>query len=286
MNTMATPLEMHVRMLSEEFHPRDWQHPKNMDKAASYVEGIFSLYGGDPSFQEFKVYGSIYRNVIARFGPRTGPKLIVGAHYDSCCTTPGADDNASGVAGLLELARLLRENQPKFGVELVAYALEEPPFFGTEWMGSYIHAKNLDPKQIMGAIVFEMIGYFTDEDDTQTFPFPTEGKGYPSRGDFIAVVGNERSHRLVDITELGMRRAGIPALSLVGSEEMDIISLSDHSSYWKFGIPGIMVTDTAFLRNKNYHRPQDTADTLDYERMAMVVNGTMMAIKTIKHRGM
>jgi len=165
-------LETHVRALSESFVPRDESHPENLDRCAAYIRREFEGATARVSEQPFSVAGKTYRNVIAHFGPETKELVVVGAHYDTAGPLPGADDNASGVAGLLELARLLDNAQLPIRVELVAYTLEEPPFFGSEQMGSAMHAKDLKRE---GAIVrvmlsLEMIGYFSDARDSQQYP--------------------------------------------------------------------------------------------------------------------
>jgi hypothetical protein len=157
-------LEAHVRMLSEQLAPRDDAHPKNLDLVADYIRKEFEKAKGQVSDQPYDVRGKIYRNVIARYGPETGERIVVGAHYDTAGPQPGADDNASGVAGLIELAHLLATNELPVGVELVAYTLEEPPNFRTSEMGSAVHAAALKRVGIRLRAMFslEMIGYFSD----------------------------------------------------------------------------------------------------------------------------
>lgn len=272
----AGQLERHVRVLSQDLHPRNHAH-ENLEKAALYIERSFEASGAQVSSQEVTVQGTPYRNVIARFGPFTGPVLVIGAHYDSHDHTPGADDNASGVAGLLELARLLGASPPTRAVELVAYTLEEWPHFRTENMGSAWHARALKAanRDVELMLSLEMIGYFSDEPRSQRFPFRVFSWLYPDRGNFIGLVGRLEHFGLMrkvkdamaGATTLPVRSVNAPPTLLEG------IDFSDHRNYWKEGMPAIMVTDTAFLRNPNYHRLEDTAETLDYGRMAMVVQG-------------
>jgi hypothetical protein len=272
-------LEAHVKMLSVVFAKRDADHPEVLDKAAAYIRQELTRAGGRMREQTFVVEKKTYRNVIAEFGPRGGDRLIVGAHYDAIGGSPGADDNASGVAGLIELARLLGETPPQACVELVAFTLEEPPYFATEQMGSAIHAADLKrqglPVRLM--LSLEMIGYFSDAKGSQRFPSLPLALLYPRRGNFIAVVGR---------TEDTLRARKIKKAMLVGSA-LPVISLtmplgvdeSDHRNYSARGYPALMITDSAYFRNPNYHEETDTFDTLDYRRMAMVVQGVYAAVQ-------
>lgn len=269
-------LERHVRMLSETLVPRDAGHPANLDRVAAYVREEFERAGGRVSEQTFQVDRSTYRNMIACFGPETRDRIVVGAHYDACGEWPGADDNAGAVAGLIELAHLLGKTPPKVLVELVAFSLEEPPFFGTSEMGSAVHASSLKTqgRQVRIMICLEMIGYFSDRERSQQFPSGLLEAFYPTTGNFIAVVGRMDQIAAVRRVKRAMRRASpLPVYSINAPELLPGIDFSDHRSYWQAGFKAVMITDTAFYRNENYHSARDTADTLDYKRMAMVVQG-------------
>jgi Zn-dependent M28 family amino/carboxypeptidase len=216
--------------------------------------------------------------VIAEFGPAGGDVLVVGAHYDAFVETgplPGADDNASGTAGLLELARLLGTRRVDRPVILVAYANEEPPFFGSEAMGSAIHAESLAAtgRRVRGMICLEMIGYFSPR---QTWPNRLFALIYPSRGDFIGVAGGWSDRQLARDVKRAMLGANIDVVSFSGPRATS--DASDHRNYWPHGWPAVMITDTAFLRNPNYHTNRDTAETLDYAKMAAVVDGVLNAV--------
>jgi Zn-dependent M28 family amino/carboxypeptidase len=277
-------LRGHVTMLSETFHPRDWQNPANLDKCADYIAEQLRQTGAAVELQDYKAEGNSYRNVIGRFGVGKERKIIVGAHYDSCGDTPGADDNASAVAGLIELARLIGEEPPDAEIELVAYTLEEPPFFAGPQMGSVIHAAGVadEKPRIVGVIVLEMIGYFSDEPGSQSYPHPILKVFYPNRGDFITVVGRWDQGGWIRKLKAGMKGAtGLPVYSFRGPESLPGVDFSDHRSYWPHGIPAAMVTNTAFYRNTAYHTPNDTADRLDYKRMGMVVVAVDAAIRRI-----
>jgi Zn-dependent M28 family amino/carboxypeptidase len=272
----AAALERHVRMLSATFHPRSHEHTANLDAAANYVLAEFKAAGAGTDVQIFDVAGRPYRNVIARFGPATGPLLVIGAHYDSCCDTPGADDNASGVAGLLELARALAATPPAHAVELVAYTLEEPPYFRTDDMGSFRHAQALSQqgREVRLMLSLEMIGFFRDTPDSQRYPVGALKLLYPNEGNFIALVGGYKDFGAMRrVKGLFKGASTLPATSINAPSLVQGVDFSDHGSYWRFEMPAIMVTDTAFLRNPNYHGAGDTADTLDYARMAQVVRG-------------
>jgi hypothetical protein len=270
-------LRRHVEFLTVQASPRDSDHPENLDKAAAYIKEQLLFAGTRPRDQEFRAQGRLYRNVIASLGPANGPILVVGAHYDSCGLfgpNPGADDNASGTAGLLELARLLRGRSLRQRVDLVAYANEEPPWFGSPWMGSAVHARSLAGQDVRGMISLEMIGYFTDR---QPFPNWLYRLLYPSRGDFILIAGRWADRDLTRHVKRALRGTGFPAYSFTASRDAGI-DASDQRNYWDIGVPAVMVTDTAFVRNPHYHSPGDTAETLDYQRMARVVEGVAEAL--------
>ena len=265
---------------------RCYERPDDLDRAAEWVSSALEASGLPVEELPFVVGQRSFRNFVAHYGRADAPLLVVGAHYDVCGEQPGADDNASAVAGLLELARLLARHRPDLAhrVELALWPLEEPPNYRTPTMGSAVHARSLAARaaQVSGMICLEMLGYFSDEPGSQAFPAPGMGLLYPSRGNFIAVVGNGSSWsftrrvkaRMAGATALPVRSINAPAL-LPG------VDFSDHYNFWKQGWQAVMVTDTAFYRNPNYHLVSDTADTLDYERMAQVVTGVYAAMTTL-----
>jgi len=274
-------LETHVRKLSETFFPRDWLHPENLDRAAAYVQDQFVKTGTSVSEQPFQVAGNTYRNVIAVFGPDTKERIVVGAHYDAFGELPGADDNASGVAGLIELAHLLGKTSLPMRVELVAFTLEEPPHFRTSNAGSAVHATSLRKQgvPVRFMISLEMIGYFKDAEGSQRYPLSLLRFLYSPRGDFAVVVGKLDGGSIVRQVKSAMRGAStLPVYSFSGPKFIPGIDWSDHLNYWEAGYKAVMVSDTAIYRNANYHTAQDTADTLDYHRMAMVVQGVYQAV--------
>ncbi len=253
-----------------------------MERAVVYIKDILSENGGRIEVQTFEVGKTLYKNVIASYGPKEGPRIVVGAHYDVCYAQPGADDNASGVAGLLELSRMLNEGSPPdLRIDLVAYALEEPPFFGTDEMGSAFHARSLREQgvEVKGMLSLEMIGYFSDEEDSQRYPSILLRPFYPDTGDFIAIVSDFGSRKLKKLVRKNMLTVeGLDVRTLTAPSFFMGVDLSDHRNYWKQDYPAVMVTDTSFFRNPNYHEPTDTADTLDYRMMALVVEGVYRAI--------
>jgi Zn-dependent M28 family amino/carboxypeptidase len=274
-------LEVHVRKLSCELAPRDARHIGNLNRVADYIKNEFSQTTASVSDQPYRVRGRLYRNVIAGFGPNSEERIIIGAHYDTAGPLPGADDNASGVAGLIELAQLLGRQQPSLRVELVAFSLEEPPYFGTTGMGSSVHAKSLRKQNIRVRAMFslEMIGYFSDAPNSQRFPTPFLSAFYPSTGNFISVVGRLNDWSLVRRTKAAMRKASpLPVYSINAPSFVPGVALSDQVNYWRAGYNALMITDTAFYRNRNYHTARDTAEKLDYKRMAMVVEAVYAAV--------
>ncbi|HEU5236973.1 MAG TPA: M28 family peptidase [Pyrinomonadaceae bacterium] len=274
-------LETDVRAFSEQMSPRDQTHPQNIDRAAAYIQARLAETGGRVSEQPFTVSGTTYRNVICSLGPQSNERIVVGAHYDSYHEYPAADDNASGVAGLIELARLLSGIKLQLQVDLVAYTLEEPPYFGTPHMGSVVHAQSLRRAgvSVKAMLTLEMIGYFSDAPDSQSFPVSLLRAFYPSRGNFIAVVGSLGQSGLVRrVKRAMMGSSSLPVYSINAPRFVPGVDFSDHLSYWNAGYDALMITDTAFYRNHNYHTANDTPEKLDYRRMAMVVAGVFGAV--------
>ena len=274
-------LEAHVRKLSVELAPRDESHIENLDRVAAYIKSEFGQAGASVSEQPYRTQGKLYRNVIGQFGPESEERIVIGAHYDTAGPLPGADDNASGIAGLIELARLLGRQQPPLRVELVAFTLEEPPYFRTTGMGSSVHAESLRKQNIRvrAMLSLEMIGYFSDSPNSQHFPVSVLSGFYPSTGNFIGVVGRLSEGLLVRRMKATMRNASpLPVYSINAPTFVPGVDFSDQLSYWEAGYSAVMITDTAFFRNPNYHTAHDTVEKLDYHRMAMVVEGVYAAV--------
>ena len=273
-------LEKAVRMLVGA-GPRDAAHPASLGPVAGHIKDALRPARARGVEQAFPADGNTYRNVIASFGPEAGPRLVVGAHYDTCMNLPGADDNASGVAGLLELARLLAPRKLALRVDLVAYCLEEPPYFRTPQMGSCFHAQSLKRErvEVRVMICLEMIGCFSAEPGSQAYPLPGLSWCYPSQGDFIGVVGCWDQTALVRQVKRAMiLSGGPPVYSINAPRLLPGVDFSDHRNYWDAGYPAVMITDTAFYRNRNYHTSRDTPDLLDYRRMAQVADQVLAVI--------
>lgn len=261
---------------------RNYLNVNSLNACADYIEEELRKTGCAISIQPFEVKNRQYKNIICTYGKKETERIIIGAHYDVYDDTSGADDNASGVAGLLEIARLIGEQKPapKYSIELVAYSLEEPPFFRTRHMGSYFHAQSLSDTRtkVRAMICLESIGYFSDEKDSQHFPAFFLKWFYPDKGNFIVVVGKPGQGALVKkIRHLMSEISQIHVDSFIAPVFVPGIDLSDHSSYWDFGFDAVMVTDSAFYRNPNYHELTDTIDTLDFDRMSEVVKGVYWA---------
>jgi hypothetical protein len=283
-------LRADVRALSEDIGERNDAHLESLDAAANWVEARLaetssrsvvrlSYSALRQEFHNFEVsfIGSRYPNEI----------VVVGAHYDSARDCPAADDNASGVAGLLALASAFSKAAPARTIRLVAFANEEPPHFKKASMGSLEYAKGVREKgdQILAMLSLETIGYFRDDPGSQKYPAPLS-LFYPSRGDFIALVGNVSSRNLVRrAVEIFRASSDFPAEGAALPGSMPGVGWSDHWSFWESGYAAVMVTDTAPFRNPNYHTPKDTANTLDYTRMAEVVRGVYWVVSTLAEEG-
>jgi hypothetical protein len=274
----ASRLEAHVEFLTSTPKARHFDNPTELRRAYGYIAARFRELGLQTVLQKFRVGGRYYVNVVATLHPDKPKVRILGAHYDVCGNQQGADDNASGVAGLLEVARVLSAHAKDIDhqVQFVAFANEEPPFFGTEEMGSYVHARALHEQgvEVDGVLILECIGYFTDAEDSQRYPSAVLRPFYPDRGNFIAVVGNMGSWGLIRRVAGAMRRGSpLPVRTLAAPAFVTGVDFSDHRSYWPFGYDALMITDTAFFRNANYHEETDVPSTLDYKRMREVVLG-------------
>lgn len=253
---------------------RSFQNMAILDQVADYIYRELGAVCDSVYYQTYLADGKTYRNVVGVLGLRYTERMVVGTHYDVCGNQEGADDNASGVAGLLELARLLAKDAPGYRIDFVAYSLEEPPYFRSEEMGSYVHAKYLADNQIplMGMVCLEMIGYFDVSPRSQRYPIPLMKTFFGDEGDFIAVIHRSHNGRFgTRFARLMKRRRMIETHSLKGTADIQGVDFSDHRSYWAFGYPAVMVTNTAFFRNPNYHQAGDRMETLDIYRMCLVI---------------
>jgi len=286
MSAQTKRLYTDVEFLTTLVPARNYQNLASLEKTARYIEAEFAKAGATPEVQTWQADGNTYKNIIASYNTQHMRRLVVGAHYDVCGNQPGADDNASAVAGLLELARMVFDQQPSldYRIDFVAYCLEEPPFFATPSMGSYVHAQSLynNKVDVIGMISLEMIGYFSDAPESQPFPSPDLAKLYPHTANFIIVVGiqtyadfNKKVHQLMAEDSA----IDVQVISFAAGE--GLAGLSDQRSYWKFGYPALMINDTSFIRNPHYHTKDDTIDTLDFPKMTAVVDSTYKAITQI-----
>lgn len=274
----SVQLKQDVVHLCSFHQSRSAEHPAQLDSAANWLRAQLTAAGIESEEQVYTADGKTYRNVICSFGPREGERVIVGAHYDVCGEQPGADDNASGTAGLLELARQLKKNAPalRYRTDLVFYTLEEPPNYDTPNMGSLIHAESLKKAgvKVKLMVCLEMIGFYSSEKHSQEYPVGAMKLFYPDKANYIAVVGKLGQGRVIRNVKRRLQAAcGIDVRSVNAPKFIPGIDFSDHRSYWSQGYEAVMITNTAFYRNKNYHQPTDTPETLDYGRMAEVVKG-------------
>ncbi len=285
---LATRLRNHVEAIASEEH--NTARPRALEQAARHIEATLEGYGYRLRRQEYEADGQKVRNIevsVSNTVASAKPEriFIVGAHYDSARGAPGANDNGSGTAAVLELARLLKTMQPGRGTEVkfVFFVNEEPPFFTGEEMGSMQHARALKRggHNVAGALILETIGWYSQEKNSQKLP-PGLEKQYPSTGNFIAFVGTLESSALVRQALAAFRaQSDFPAEGLAAPAHVMGVTLSDHSSYNRHGCPALMITDTAFLRYPYYHTAEDTPDKLDYASMARVVKGLARTIDAL-----
>lgn len=270
-------LKHHVWALAGEIGERNLWRYEALEASASYIEEALRESGYDVASQHFLVAGKTVKNLEAE---RTGTVLpdeivLVGAHYDSVRGSPGANDNATGTAALLEIARLLAGKTLVRSVRFVAFVNEEAPFFQTDDMGSRVYARRVREhgEQIVAMLSLETIGYYTNAPNSQEYPFPFK-LFYPSTGNFVGFVGNIRSRGLVRRSIQSFRRhAAFPSEGVAAPGWMVGVGWSDHWAFWEAGYPAMMVTDTALFRYKHYHTRMDTPDKIDYESMARVTTG-------------
>lgn len=270
-------LKKHVFELSHNIGERNYWNYQNLNKAAEYIKTRFKEYGYDIELQSYVLDNKEFSNIIAIKKGGNSPEqiIIVGAHYDTVMGSPGADDNASGVAGLLELARLFSKIEINKTIKFIAFVNEEPPFFQSKDMGSRVYAKiaKKNKDKISAMICLEMIGCYNKEPKSQSYPLFL-GLFYPDKANFIAFVSNFHSISLLNRFKNAFKKNSIfPLETLVAPNLVSGVDWSDHSSFWKYGYKAIMVTDTAFYRYPYYHSELDTYEKLDYKSMTEVVGG-------------
>lgn len=275
-NADTNLIKQHLYKVAQTEKFRNYKNIDQLNKTADYIRSVFLQFADTVFIQEYMVDGNSYKNVIASYGLQHSKRIVVGAHYDVCEDQQGADDNASGTVGLLELARMLKGQQLKHRVDLVAYTLEEPPYFRTENMGSYIHAKSLAEQgaEVFGMVSLEMIGYFSDIKKSQSYPIGLLSLFYGNRGDYITLVRKFGAGKFARrFAKKYKAQRSIRTKKFTAPAALPGIDFSDHMNYWKFGYSALMLTNTSFYRNKNYHQPTDTIETLDIYRMSKVIEG-------------
>jgi hypothetical protein len=273
--TLRDELAADVRMLAGEIGERNVNHYEKLVAAADWVVQSFTAAGFQPRRDGYDVRGKLCENIEVEIPGTSTDVFVVGAHYDSVYGSPGANDNGSGVAGLLALARRFAGKQNALTLRFVAFTNEEPMHFQTEHMGSWVYANRCKERgdRIVGMISLETIAYFSQEAGSQKYPLPGLGAIYPSTGNFIAFVGNVSSRALVR-RAIGTFRehASLPSEGAALPSGIPGVGWSDQWAFWQHGYRGMMITDTAPFRYPHYHARSDTPDKLDYESMARLIS--------------
>lgn len=281
-----TALRRHAHALCVDIGPRTLEGG-GLTRAEAYIAGELAAMGHRVERQAYTARETQVANLVCRTGPpdsAVGGHYLVGAHYDTVPGTPGADDNASAVCVLLELARRLAERPPEVPLRLVAFTLEEPPAFMTRTQGSRVYTRRVREagERVHGAAILEMVGYTSAR---QSYPAVLRWAGYPAAGDFIGIVGNLRSRGFGRRLLRGFRRnKALPAESIFvpfNGWILPPVRASDHASFWDRGWPGVMITDTAYFRNPHYHTPGDRIETLDFTFMARLVESLELGLSEL-----
>lgn len=281
-NALRDALKRDVAQLAE----RNVLNEKAYAEAADFIERSLREAGYATERQAFLAEGVVCANIVAERRGTSGEIVVIGAHYDTVEGSPGADDNGSGVAGLLALARKFAHAQPRSTLRFVAFANEEPPYFMTNLMGSYRYAQRCHERgeKIVAMLSLESIGYYRDAPGSQQYPAGLEHV-FPDRGNFVAFASNLGSRGLLhDCIETFRAHATVPSEGASLPESVPGVAWSDQWSFWRFGYPAVMVTDTAPYRNPNYHTERDVPETLDYERFARVVEGLGSVVSSLVDR--
>ena len=290
-DALTERLRSHVRALAGDIGERNVWRPHALRAAADYIRGELARLGHAVVPQTYRTHGVACDNLEVTISGATQAREIVltGAHYDTVPGSPGANDNASGVAALIEIARLLQGARLPRTVKLVAFVNEEPPFFFFGNMGSKVYAQAARRRgdDIRVMLALEMLGCYATQAGSQRYP-PLLRWFYPDRGDFIAFVSNLRSRRALRAVATAFRaHCDFPVESLASPAFVPGVAWSDHLSFWRAGYPGVMVTDTAFYRYPHYHLSSDTPEKLAYADMARVVAGlarTLAALASAEGR--
>jgi hypothetical protein len=273
----------HVHALSVVIGIRSIEEYGKIQEAELYIRTFLEKEQIAFALQGYDHEGERYNNVVVTLEGTSHREesVIIGAHYDTAHGTPGADDNASAVAVLLELCQTLKGYRPQRTLKMIFFVLEEPPAFMTPAMGSHVYAMQARDRgeNIFGMISLEMLGYFNENEGSQAFPVPGMQWLFSDRGNFIGVVGNVHSRELtLAVAEALKAGSVIPVEHLVALPFVPGIGLSDHGPFWKMGFRAVMVTDTAFYRNPNYHSSKDTIETLRFDKMSQLVRGMVHVV--------
>jgi Zn-dependent M28 family amino/carboxypeptidase len=280
---LAVELRRDVVALAAEIGERNIAHRARLEEAARFVTASLGATGLPVTRQPFEVAGVVVENLELVIPGREARSIVIGAHYDSAPGTPGANDNATGVAALLALARRLARTEPQLTLRLAAFVNEEPPYSMSEAMGSLVYARACRARgeRIAGMLSLETIGYYADAPNTQAYP-PLVGRFYPNVGNFIGFVSDLRSRAwLKQVVKAFRKCCDFPCESAALPAFVPGVGWSDHWSFWQCGYPGVMITDTAPFRYPHYHRATDTPDKIDYERCARVVAGLTAALTAL-----
>lgn len=285
MASAAEDMKRVIRVLATDIGARNVDHPAGLERAVGYLTAELKTIGFDVQRQTYKVGGVEVSNLEAEIkGSKHADEIvIIGAHYDSVADSPAANDNGSGVAAVLQMARALKDSKPDRTIRFVLFVNEEPPYFQTGQMGSFVYAKRSKERgeKIVAMLSMETIGFYTDAADSQKYPPPFD-RFFPSEGNFVAIVGDVKSKSLVEqVTSAFRKAAKFPSQAISAPASIAGIGFSDQWSFWQCGYPGVMITDTAMFRYPHYHTKDDTPDKLDYDRMSRVVVGITEVVKVI-----
>jgi Zn-dependent M28 family amino/carboxypeptidase len=278
--------ELHasVEKLAGEIGERNMWHYPQLNAAADFIENSFSRAGLRTRRDSYDMQGQACHNIEAEIAGARPEIFLIGAHYDSVFGSPGANDNGTGVAATLALAQRFAGRKPEHTLRFVAFVNEEPPYFLSDEMGSFVYAGRCKARgdKISAMVSLETIGYFSDAPHSQTYPSPGLGLFYPKLGNFIGFVSNVHSRALLRrVVGLFRKHAKIPSEGAALPAFIPGVSWSDQWSFWRQGYPGIMVTDTAPFRYPHYHSSSDTPDKLDYDRFTLVVSGMEKVIEDL-----
>ena len=274
--TLRAELVAHVEKLGGEIGERNVEFYDELRAAADYIAATFSDAGLPPRRDGYTVAGKLCENIEVEIPGSTPDIFVIGAHYDSVYGSPGANDNGSGIAALLALARRFAGKPQERTLRFVAFPNEEPRHFQTGLMGSWVYASRCKERNdpIVGMMSLETIGYYSAARGSQVYPLPGLGAIYPRTGNFIAFVGNVRSRALVRQAVGSFRKHGsLPSEGAALPAGIPGVGWSDHWAFWQHGYRGIMVTDTAPFRYPHYHARSDTPDKLDYDSMTRLAYG-------------